>query len=226
MNAKLNSGLQVLGWGALASFAVVIYNNTPIDLGGPFSASIINKPNGSEEGSIVIEGAKVQESLSNIGVTVAVQDSHGQDTSKPVVATYKPDGGNHILLVSADSPGHLDNLFVNTCPKQFPIPKVAQSEGLAGILIARGQDASEAEKLQESLMASDTEHGLAYRDSVISGKDLIPAIAKANLSVQFESSRDYVVHQYRFSCSDGKSNEGSKITNYFVVAPKLLARHR
>jgi hypothetical protein len=75
-------------------------------------------------------------------------------------------------------------------------------------------------------MASDTDHGLAYRDSVMSGKDLIPAIAKAKLPVKFEPSRDYVVHQYRFSCSDGNGNEGSKITNYIVVAPKFLARHR
>jgi hypothetical protein len=226
MNAKLKSGLQVLGWGALASFAVVIYNNTPIDLGGPFGASVTNKTNDSEGDSIVIEGAKIQKSLSESGITVAVQNPHGQHASEPIVVKYNPDGGNHIVTISADSPGYLLNKFVDNCPEKFPIPKVTQDEGLAGILIAQGQDASEAEKLQASLMASDTEHGLAYRDSVISGKYLIPAIAKANLSVQFESSRDYIVHQYRFSCSDGKGNEGSKITNYFVVAPKFLARHR
>lgn len=225
MNAQVKSGLQVLVLGGVC-LLVARSVLAPVDLGGPFGAFIINKPNGSEGGSIVIEGAEVKAELSKPGITVAVQDSHEKDTSEPISVEYTPDGRDHIVIISANLPGNLDNIFANTCPEQFHVPKVDQSEGLAGILIARGQDASAAKKLQESLMASDRTGGLIYRDSVIPGKYLIPAIAKANLSVTFEPSRIYIVHQYRFSCSDGKSNEVSKITNYFVVAPKLLARHR
>jgi hypothetical protein len=232
MNAQVKSGLQVLGGlaAALGVSAIAGCSNNeilrfaPIQLDGPINAAIVK--NKTESTGIEIEGA---EKLSSpLGITLAVQAPHGQDTARPITATLFPDNDNHIVVIKSDQYGYLNVRFENNCPNNFPNPKVVQRPGLAGMLTQLGLDSGEAENVQTQLMVRQTNDGLAYSGSVIKGKDLTSAVEKApkSLVAEFAPDRTYIVREYRFDCQDGKgkSQPGVSQAKYYLAISKDLGR--
>jgi hypothetical protein len=232
MNAQVRS---VLAWGTAATLGVSasagcssneILRFTSIELDGPIKASIMQKK--PESTGIKIEGA---EKLSSpLGITLAVQYPHGQDTAQPITATFVPDNNNHIVVVKSDQPGYLNVRFENNCPNNFSNPKVSQNEGLAGILTQLEVDSEIAKNVQTQLMVRQTNEGLAYRGSVIKGKDLTLALKNApkSLVAEFAPGKTYIVHEYRFDCQDanGKSQPGVSQAEYYLAISKDLGAHR
>ncbi len=235
MNKKLKSGLQVLGGLAAATLGVSaiagcsnneILRFAPIQLDGPINASIVQKK--PESTGIEIEGA--EKLASPLGITLAVQDQHGQDAAQPITATLVPDNYNHIVVIKSDQYGYLNVRFENNCPNNFPNPEVVQKPGLVGMLTQLGLDSGEAENVQTKLMVRQTNDVLAYSGSVIKGKDLTSALEKApkSLVAEFAPDRTYIVHQYRFDCQDGKgeSQTGVSQAKYYFVISQNLGAHR
>jgi hypothetical protein len=234
MNAQVKSGLQVLGGLAAATLGVSavtgcsnneILRFAPIELDGPINASIVQKK--PESTGIEIKGAQILPAP--LGITLAAQDAHGQDSAQQITAIFVPDNNNHIVVVKSDQPGYLNVRFENNCPNNFSNPKVSQNEGLAGILTQLEVDSEIAENVQTQLMVRQTNEGLAYRGSVIQGKDLTSALNKApkSLVAEFAPDKKYIVHKYTVGCQDanGQSQQGVSETTYFLIVPNSLGRH-
>lgn len=234
MHRNVRNGLLAIA--AVGAYCV----STPTDLGGPFSAHISKKHRGSIS-PIELEGAKIQEHISDSKSTVGLQIPHSNDTSEPITAHFKPNGGKHVLIIAADAPGYLVNIFDNVC-KPNTAAKVTQSPGLGLLLQVMGHNPDDAIKTQESYEASDANKigswghrpfelwghrpfETVYKNSAISGEHLIKALGDKNLPVEIASKRNYVVHAYRFSCNEDNNRE-SNVTNYAVIAPINLAHHR